>query len=232
VGDDGRVVVLGAVLPWVSDDGTTVWTTTADPAVVRHGRVDALPALDDVALPPGSTPVGAAGDGLLLSAAGGVYAWHPDDAPVRLATGDLLATGGSHLVVRECDPQLACSVVERDASTGAVQARAPVPAAAGAAGGAGGQGAVSADGSWWGLLTWARDQVVLTAQSAGGTIEVATTANAGRSTTPPVWSPDGRFLVAGQGTDLLWIDTVTGKGSTRSLTPLAPVGPLVVRQRG
>lgn len=67
---------------------------------------------------PGAELLGGDGrGGLLVAAAGGVYAATPDGAE-RLTTGQLLAAGPASLIARECDESLVCAVVRIDRETG------------------------------------------------------------------------------------------------------------------
>jgi hypothetical protein len=152
-------------------------------------------------------------DGLVVQTFGGVYEVF-DQAPQRVSTGQLVATGVSHFVVIECDERLDCDNVRIDRQTGE---RTSVVFDDRAVAGFSGPARVAPDGSVMvGFEPWRVDAEtpwVLTDLSTGESVLLPNASPGGwgvDSNSSLVWTDDSRFLVHLDGGRLAAYDRDSG----------------------
>ncbi len=181
-----------AVLP--AHDPNQVWVGPENdsPPVMTLTDLDGSRVLATAPLPPGAVAAGAADDGAgypLLQGAGGFYVARPDGVQ-RITAGDVVATGPSGWLARECDEQGRCSTVGIDRTTGA---RRVLPVGIDRNGPT---GVLSPDGTSAALVVGRQDggTTLRLADLVTGSdheVEVHPATSFGPTV---VWSPDGRWL--------------------------------------
>lgn len=161
-------------------------------------------------LPPSFWPDGPDGRGnVIVGGVGGQYLVRPAEVQ-RITTGNVIAAGPTRYLIQTCDERLRChnEVVDRDTDARrqleAEYSRADVYAL----------GLISAGGRWAALMRGANSgspNLELLNLDTGRARVVDVDLEDGDSPGRVVWSPDGRWLVAVSGDDIVLVDPNTGK---------------------
>lgn len=187
----------GPMLP--GPDPASVWVSDEEGRAVFLIRFDGRRTGVALAVPPGvrgfAEPDGAGYP--LVAATGGVYSLRPGGVR-RITTGELVAVGPAHWLVRECDARLRCGTVLIEQRTGARRAVRP-----GLDETAVGDGLISPDGTMAAVRVTAPGDVPrvrLLDLRSGRAVALDLPADPAPLTQRLVWSPDGRWLfVAAEG---------------------------------
>jgi hypothetical protein len=165
---------------------------------------------------------------VLFDGVGGTYRLHPD--ATRLVThGRVLATGPQSMVVYECDDAARCQTVVIDRATGKRR-----PLTTSLAEDTTGIGVTSPDGTRAALLNRSTGKVTLadlvtessTRSFIVGPIDVPTVEDSNLL----AFSPDGRYLLATDGTRLEVFDVAAG--SPAVALPVPPLSAIAIRPAG
>jgi hypothetical protein len=199
----------GVVQAWVSDTGQQVWSVSQEEEftslqVVHHDVMERTAST--FVPPPMSWPRGVVGDALVLQAPGGTYLMRGDGAVDRVSSGEVVVTSPFWLVVNVCDERLSCELQVLDPSGRPVSTHPVVSPQ-------------SIFGPFGPLLAVAPDGRLATLRP--GTGDAVTIGIDGTDVTPALslsamsWSPDGRWLLALDGRELVAVDTSRPVGPAR-----------------
>jgi hypothetical protein len=194
-GDEPRLLQTGAAEVFASDIASRVWILDGfDPATFAEFDVSTGEVSSEVRLPAGAWPRGTIDGGLVIQAAGGLFAHRRGESRFEpIASGEYVASAGSLVAYRACDEFLACPVYLHDLADGSeslIGRADEIPAAYFI------DGEFSPGGRWLALRT---EEVggwrILVIETATGRVLPAGEGPARQSGFQMAWTPDDEWLL-------------------------------------